>query len=58
MKILLGSKNPSKLRAVEIALSKMNIENFEIIPYDVQSETSSKPTGYEIIRGAENRNSN
>lgn len=58
MKILLGSKNPSKLRAVEIALSKMNIENFEIIPYDVQSETSSKPIGYEIIKGAENRNSN
>lgn len=56
MKILLGSKNPSKKRAVEIALNKLEIANFEIISYDAKSNTNSKPIGYEIIRGAENRN--
>ena len=56
MKILLGSINPSKMHAVEIALKKLEIPEFEIIPYDAKSETSLKPIGYEMIRGAENRN--
>ncbi len=56
MKILLGSKNPSKLRALESAIKQLNITNYEIITYEVNSKTSSKPIGFEIIRGAENRN--
>lgn len=56
MKILLGSKNPSKRNAVEIALKKLRFEEYEIIPYDAPSSTHTKPIGYEIIRGAENRN--
>lgn len=57
MKILLGSKNPSKKEAIEIALKKMKIKKYDIITYDSPSGTNSKPIGYEIIRGAENRNS-
>lgn len=56
MKVLLGSKNPSKRNALEIALKKLNFNNFEIISYDAPSSTNTKPIGYEIIRGAENRN--
>lgn len=56
MKILLGSTNPSKKNAVEIALKKLKFKEYEIIPYDTPSNTHSKPIGYEIIRGAENRN--
>lgn len=56
MKILLGSKNPSKNNAVQIALEKLGISKYEIMSCDVRSDTNSKPIGYEIIRGAENRN--
>ena len=56
MKILLGSKNPSKKRALEKALNKLNINNYEIITHDAKSNVDSKPIGFEIIRGAENRN--
>lgn len=56
MKMLLGSKNSSKLRALESAIKQLNITNYEIITYEVNSKTSSKPIGFEIIRGAENRN--
>ena len=56
MKILLGSKNPSKKRALEKALQELNIYDYEINSYDVSSSVSSKPIGYEIIRGADNRN--
>ena len=54
--MLLGSKNSSKLRALESAIKQLNITNYEIITYEVNSKTSSKPIGFEIIRGAENRN--
>ena len=57
MKILLGSKNPSKKEAIEIALKKLGINEYDIISNDSPSGTNSKPIGYEIIRGAENRNS-
>ncbi len=57
MKILLGSKNPSKRNAVKIALEKLKLDDCEIIACDVRSNTHSKPIGFEIIRGAENRNS-
>lgn len=56
MVILLGSKNPSKKRALEKALEKLQLQNYKIISYDAQSSVSSKPIGYEIIRGADNRN--
>lgn len=56
MKILLGSKNPAKLNALQIALEKLSLNEYEIIPCDVLSNTNSKPIGFEIIRGAENRN--
>lgn len=56
MKILLGSKNPSKKRSLEKALQELNIYDYEINSYDVSSSVSSKPIGYEIIRGADNRN--
>ncbi len=56
MKILLGSKNPAKKNAVDMALTKLGIQDYNIISVDVPSNTSSKPIGYEIIRGAENRN--
>ena len=58
MIILLGSNNPSKKRALEIGLQKLNINNYEILPFTIESDTNSKPIGYEIIRGTENRNKN
>lgn len=56
MKILLGSKNPSKINAVKMALEKLGFNEYEIISCNAASNTASKPIGYEIIRGAENRN--
>lgn len=52
MKFLLGSKNPSKRNAMEIALEKLKFDDYEIIFYNAASNTNSKPIGYEIIRGA------
>ena len=56
MVILLGSKNPNKRKSLEKALEKLQISDYEIISHNAQSEVSSKPIGYEIIRGADNRN--
>lgn len=56
MKILLGSKNSSKTKSLEIALKTLGINEYEIVSYNALSNTSSKPIGYEIIRGLENRN--
>ena len=56
MNILLGSKNPAKKKAVDMALAKLGIQDYNVTSIDVPSNTSSKPIGYEIIRGAENRN--
>ena len=56
MVILLGSKNLSKKRALEKALKKFKINDYEIVTFDAASGVCSKPIGYEIIRGAENRN--
>ena len=56
MIILLGSTNPSKKRDVEEALSELGIANPEIVCVDSESGVSSKPIGYEIVRGADNRN--
>jgi len=56
MKIILGSENPAKKRAVELALEELGFSTSEIISVSSDSSVSSKPIGYEIIRGAENRN--
>lgn len=56
MKIMLGSKNPSKYKSVELALKSLGISDYEIFDYSVSSGVHSRPIGYEIIRGADNRN--
>ncbi len=56
MRILLGSSNPSKKSALEKALQKLSLTDYEIIAYSVPSSVHSKPIGFEIIRGCENRN--
>lgn len=56
MNILLGSNNPSKKRSLELALKELDINDFNIICLDAQSNVHSKPIGFEIIRGADNRN--
>lgn len=55
MKILLGSLNPLKKKAVELALEDLKIDA-EILCFNAKSHVDSKPIGYEIVRGAENRN--
>lgn len=56
MKILLGSKNPSKRKSLELALKELGIEEYEIVCYGVPSFVDERPIGCEIIRGADNRN--
>ena len=56
MVILLGSKNKSKRMSLELALDTLQIRDYEILSFDVPSGVNSKPIGYEIIRGADNRN--
>lgn len=56
MKVLLGSKNPSKERSLRLAFEQLEINDVDIISLDVKSGVPDKPIGYEIIRGAENRN--
>ena len=56
MVILLGSKNKSKRISLELALDTLQIKDYEILSFDVPSGVNSKPIGYEIIRGADNRN--
>lgn len=56
MIILLGSKNPSKKLALELALDELKISNYEIISYDACSNVSSKPINNDILLGVINRN--
>lgn len=56
MKVILGSENPAKKRALELALAELGVSDTEIVCVNSDSSVSSKPIGYEIIRGAENRN--
>jgi inosine/xanthosine triphosphatase len=58
MNIILTSLNPSKKRSLEMALKDLNIDGFEITCIKVNSNVPSKPIGFEIIRGANNRNHN
>lgn len=56
MKIILGSKNKSKKEAIEVALNKLNISDYEIESVEVSSHVSSKPLNDETLLGAHNRN--
>lgn len=56
MNIILGSKNLSKRRSIEIALNEMGITEYTIKCIDVPSKVSSKPIDEEILLGAQNRN--
>lgn len=56
MKIILGSENPSKKRAIELALRELGVSEVEIICVKSEPSVSSRPIGYEIIKGADNRN--
>jgi len=58
MTIILGSENPSKKNAMELALKELKIDNYNIICNPSKSNVPSRPIGYEIIRGADNRNEN
>lgn len=58
MKIILTSANPSKKRSLENALVDLGLNDYEITCVKVDSDVPSKPIGYEIIRGADNRNQN
>jgi inosine/xanthosine triphosphatase len=58
MNIILTSTNPSKKRSLEMALKELNINGFKITCIRVDSNVPSKPIGFEIIRGADNRNQN
>lgn len=54
MKILVGSLNPVKLKAVEEAFQKYN-NNITVIGINVPSGVSDQPIGDETYTGAENR---
>lgn len=56
MKIVLGSKNVSKRKAIELAFNNLNINDLEIEHVEVNSHVSSKPLNNEILLGAHNRN--
>lgn len=56
MIILLGSINPSKKNALEKAIQELEFDSYEIVCLSTNPGVSSRPIGYEIIRGAENRN--
>ena len=43
MKIILGSKNPSKINAIKLAMQTLGYQDIEILSIDVPSEVSSKP---------------
>lgn len=54
MKILVGSKNPVKIKAVEEAFS-LYFENIEVIGISVPSNVPDQPINEETYLGAENR---
>ena len=54
MKILVGSKNPVKLKAVEETF-EMYYDSIEVLGINVKSNVSDQPIDDETFRGAENR---
>ena len=58
MKIILGSKNPSKANAIKLAMESIGYNDIKITPIDVPSQVSSKPINEDTLIGAQNRNKN
>ena len=54
MRVLVGSKNSSKIDGVKIAFEKF-FDNVEAIGVDVDSEVSSQPVNGDTMLGAKNR---
>ena len=54
MKILVGSKNPVKLKAVEETFG-LYYDSIEVIGLNVESNVSDQPINDETYKGAENR---
>lgn len=54
MKILVGSKNPVKLQAVEEAFS-LYFNNIDVVGISVNSGVADQPINDETFKGAENR---
>jgi len=54
MKILIGSKNPGKIKGAKKAFEKY-FDNVEIIGIPVSSDVSEEPVNEEIYLGAKNR---
>lgn len=54
MKILIGSKNPSKIEGAKQAFCEY-FEEVEIIGYPVSSNVSDEPVDKDIYKGAKNR---
>ncbi len=57
MKVLIGTKNPSKIEGAKEAF-KNYFENFEIEEISVESNVSDEPVNNEIYEGARNRADN
>ena len=58
MKIILGSKNPSKINAIKLAMQTLGYQDIEILSIDVPSEVSSKPINEETLIGAHEKVNN
>ena len=58
MKILLGSKSDKKYNALVKALEIVNINDYDIECYKVDSLVSDNPINEETLLGAKNRNNN
>lgn len=56
MKIVLGSKNESKINSIILGLKELDIDNVEIVSVDAKSDVSSKPINDDTLQGAINRN--
>lgn len=56
IKIILGSKNNSKKEAIELALNKLGISDFEIPSLEADLHVRSKPIDEETLTGEHNRN--
>ncbi len=54
MKILIGSRNPVKIKAAEEAFLKY-FKEAEVVGIEVDSKASSQPIGEETFEGAKNR---
>ena len=54
MKILVGSKNPSKIDGVRVAFERF-FENVEAVGVDVDSEVPAQPVNGDTMLGAKNR---